>query len=66
MGDELLNREIFYTLEEARVLIEDWRKDYNPVRPHSALGYRPPAPEAIRLPPRGMKKARGKSRRLFK
>ncbi len=45
--DELLNREIFTTLEEAKVLIEQWRKEYNQVRPHSSLGYRPPAPEAI-------------------
>jgi len=45
--DELLNREIFTTLEEAKVLIAQWRKEYNQVRPHSALGYRPPAPEAI-------------------
>jgi len=50
MRDELLNREIFYTLEEARVLIEGWRKEYNQVRPHSALGYRPPAPEAMQRP----------------
>jgi transposase InsO family protein len=46
LRDELLNREIFTTLEEARVLIEQWRKEYNQVRPHSSLGYRPPAPEA--------------------
>jgi len=46
LRDELLNREIFTTLEEARVLIEQWRKEYNQVRPHSALGYHPPAPEA--------------------
>jgi transposase InsO family protein len=45
--DELLNGEIFTTLFEAKVLIEDWRQEYNQVRPHSALGYRPPAPEAI-------------------
>jgi len=45
--DELLNREIFTTLEEAKVLIEQWRKEYNQVRPHSSLKYRPPAPEAI-------------------
>jgi len=51
MRDELLSREIFYTLEEARVLIEGWRKEYNQLRPHSALGYRPPAPEAIRVMP---------------
>jgi transposase InsO family protein len=47
LRDELLNREIFTTLEEARVLIEQWRREYNQVRLHSALGYRPPAPEAI-------------------
>jgi putative transposase len=47
LRDELLNREIFTTLEEAKVLIEQWRREYNQVRPHSALGYRPPAPEAI-------------------
>ena len=45
--DELLNREIFTTLLEAKVLIESWRRHYNTVRPHSALGYKPPAPEAI-------------------
>ena len=47
LRDELLNREIFTTLTEARVLIEQWRREYNQIRPHSALGYRPPAPEAI-------------------
>ena len=46
LRDELLNGEIFYTLREAQVLIEQWRQHYNRVRPHSALGYRPPAPEA--------------------
>ena len=52
LRDEFLNREIFYTLIEAKVLIEGWRREYNQVRPHSALGYRPPAPEAIwPLPP---------------
>ncbi|MEO0427319.1 MAG: IS3 family transposase [Pseudomonadota bacterium] len=45
--DELLNREIFFTLHGAQILIEQWRRHYNTVRPHSALGYRPPAPEAI-------------------
>ena len=45
LRDELLDREIFYTLEEARVLIEFWRREYNHFRPHSSLGYRPPAPE---------------------
>ena len=44
LRDELLDREIFYTLMEAKVLIERWRREYNTVRPHSALGYRPPAP----------------------
>jgi len=47
LRDELLNREVFTTLTEAKVLIEQWRKEYNQVRPHSALNYRPPAPEAI-------------------
>ena len=45
--DELLNREIFDTLLEAKVVTEEWRKQYNTVRPHSSLGYRPPAPEAF-------------------
>jgi len=44
---ELLKREVFTTLTEANVLIEQWRKEYNRVRPHSAPGYQPPAPEAI-------------------
>jgi len=47
LRDELLNGEIFTTLFEAQVLIENWRKEYNQVRPHSALGYRPPAPGAL-------------------
>ena len=45
--DELLNGEIFYNLREAKILIEQWRVHYNTVRPHSALRYRPPAPESI-------------------
>ena len=45
--DELLNGEVFYTLREAQILIERWRHHYNTVRPHSALGYRPPAPESM-------------------
>ncbi len=50
--DEFLDREILYTLQEAKVLIERWRKEYNTIRPHSSLGYRPPAPEAVRpFPP---------------
>jgi transposase InsO family protein len=47
LRDELLNREIFTTLWEAKVLIERWRMHYNRLRPHSALGYRPPAPDAV-------------------
>jgi len=47
LRDELLARERFDTLQEAKVLIERWRREYNTVRPHSALGYKPPAPEAI-------------------
>jgi transposase InsO family protein len=47
LRDELLEREIFYTLAEAQVLIERWRVHYNQHRPHSSLGYRPPAPETI-------------------
>lgn len=50
LRDELLNREIFYSLAEARVLIEAWRRHYNTQRPHSSLGYRPPAPETIGPP----------------
>jgi len=47
LRDELLNSEIFYTLKEAQILIEHWRREYNHVRPHSSLGGRPPAPETI-------------------
>ena len=48
LRDELLNGEIFTNLLEAKVLIENWRCEYNHIRPHSSLGYRPPAPQAIR------------------
>jgi len=51
MRDELLAKEIFYNLKEAQVLIEVWRKNYNIIRPHSALGYRRPAPAAIYVQP---------------
>jgi len=54
---ELLNGEIFYTLKEAQVVIEHWRKYYNTKRPHSALGYRPPEPEVML--PNGMKETMG-------
>ncbi len=47
LRDELLNDEIFYSLREAQILIEKWRKHYNTKRPHSALGYRKPAPQTI-------------------
>jgi transposase InsO family protein len=46
LRDEFLNGEIFYSLKEAKVLTERWRVYYNTVRPHSSLGYRPPAPVA--------------------
>ena len=49
LRDELLNAEVFNTLAEAEVLIEQWRVHYNTVRPHSSLGYRPPAPDVIGL-----------------
>ncbi len=52
LRDELLDREIFFTLREAQVLIEGWRQHYNTVRPHSALGYRPPAPATRVFPVR--------------
>ena len=45
LRDELLNGEIFDTIYEAKVITEQWRRQYNTIRPHSALGYRPPAPE---------------------
>jgi transposase InsO family protein len=44
---ELLNGEIFYSIKEAQIIIEQWRQYYNTIRPHSALNYRPPAPECI-------------------
>jgi putative transposase len=48
LRDECLNGEIFYSLKEAQIVIEQWRVEYNTVRPHSALGYRPPAPQTGR------------------
>jgi len=50
LREELFNGEVFYSLTEARVLIEAWRQHYNTRRPHSSLGYRPPAPETIASP----------------
>lgn len=51
LRDELLNGELFYTMHEARVIVERWRQRYNTQRPHSALGYRPPAPETRTVTP---------------
>jgi len=53
LRDECLNQEIFYSLKEAQIIIEQWRRHYNTKRPHSALGYRPPAPQT--LPPNPMR-----------
>ena len=50
LRDELLNGEIFTTLREAQIVIEEWRRHYNRVLPHSSLGYKPPAPEAVAWP----------------
>ena len=50
LRDELLDREIFYTLQEVQILTEKYRQTYNGIRPHSSLGYRPPAPQAVRSP----------------
>jgi transposase InsO family protein len=47
LRDELLNGEIFYTLREAQIIIEGWRRHYNTVRPHASIGYKPPAPEVF-------------------
>ena len=48
LRDELLNGEIFYSLKEAQIVIEHWRKHYNTIRPHSALNYRPPRRRHLR------------------
>lgn len=45
--DELLDGEIFYSLKEAQIIIESWRRHYNTIRPHGSIGYRPPAPEVF-------------------
>ena len=47
LRDELLNGEIFYSLAEARIVVESWRRHYNAKRPHASLGYKPPAPEVF-------------------
>jgi transposase InsO family protein len=56
LKDELINREIFYTLREAQILVEQWRREYNTIRPHSSLGYRPPAPKATRPAPEWLRR----------
>ena len=64
LRDELLNMEVFNTLAEAKVLIEQWRRHYNTVRPHSSLRYRPPAPETVltcQVPPRSPPTSTGPS-----
>jgi transposase InsO family protein len=53
LRDELLTGEIFYTSQQAKVLVERWRQHYNRSRLHGALGYRPPAPQAIEFSPPG-------------
>jgi transposase InsO family protein len=50
LRDELLNGELFYSLAEARIVIEGWPQYYNTQRPHSSLGYKPPAPKALIWP----------------
>ena len=50
LRDELLNGEILYSLTEARIIVEAWRRYYNTERPHSSLGYKPPAPETVLWP----------------
>ncbi len=47
MTDELLNGEIFYSLQAAKIIIESWRTHHNTKRAHASLGYRPPAPEVF-------------------
>jgi putative transposase len=58
LQDECLKPEIFTSLKEARVVIEAWRRHYNTVRPHSSLGYRPPAPVAYSPSPFPLEQAR--------
>ena len=47
LRDEFLNGESFYSLCEAQIVIESWRRHYNTIRPHASLGYKPPAPEVF-------------------
>lgn len=57
LRDELLNGEIFYSLKEAQIVIEQWCKHYNTIRPHSSLGYRSPAPQTFKPFPQPMDRA---------
>ena len=61
LRDELLEGEIFYSLKEAQIVIESWRRHYNAVRPHASLGYRPPAPEVFVPAPTAWPSARLRS-----
>ena len=54
LRDELLNGEVFYSLAEAKAMIESWRNHYNEIRPHSSLNYQPPAPKVIIPRPHGL------------
>jgi len=63
LRDELLNGEIFYSLKEAQTVIENWRQEYNTIRPHSSLGYKPPAPVA-RLPLGGARLEAGQDQQM--
>jgi hypothetical protein len=64
LRDELLNGEIFYTLKEAKIVIEQWRKHYNTIRPHSSLRNQPPAPEVLQWPAPQLKPATPATQRL--
>ncbi len=50
LRDELLDREVFNTLQETQILVERYRQTYNKIRPHSSMGYRPPAPDTVTIP----------------
>lgn len=65
LRDELLNRELLDTLKEARALIENWRHEYNAIRPHSPPGYRTPVPESVLLPFAGTRLLDGLVARLY-
>jgi len=64
LRDELLNGEIFYTLKEAKIVIETWRRHYNTIRPHSSLRYQPPTPEVLQWPAPQLKPATPATQRL--